>query len=35
MYQRAIKKQVEIALNNYPVVIITGARQVRKVNSCI
>ena len=30
MYQRAIKKQVEIALNNYPVVIITGARQVGK-----
>lgn len=30
MYQRAIKKQVETALNNYPVVMITGAKGVGK-----
>lgn len=30
MFQRAIKKQVEIALNNYPVVMITGAKGVGK-----
>lgn len=30
MYKRSIKKYVVQALNNYPVVIITGARQVGK-----
>lgn len=30
MFQRAIKQYVREALNNYPVVIVTGARQVGK-----
>lgn len=30
MIKRTIKKEVDIALNNYPVVLITGARQVGK-----
>lgn len=30
MYQRAIKKYVEEGMKNYPVVVITGARQVGK-----
>lgn len=30
MYKRSIKKHVVQALKNYPVVIITGARQVGK-----